>query len=128
MGGLTTTYAGTLIGFLVGPTSSLTKPTWYMALVTSTTSAAAGGTEATGGSYARTAIGTLTVTTNSATNAADIQAPWATADWGTIVGADFYDASTAGNRIAWSMLASSVSILNKDRFIVRAGDLVTTQT
>jgi hypothetical protein len=93
--------------------------TMYCALFTAAPTSAGGGTEATGGSYARVAV------TNNATNfpAASSQIkrngtaitfPTPTADWGTIIGAGWYDASTGGNLLAYGPFGTSRSVLNGD--------------
>src|ERR1043166_8364109 len=75
----------------------------YIGLVTTTPSDSAAGTEVTGGSYARVdskgkwaAPSAGAVATN-----ADVVFPTATADWGTVVGFNIYDALSAGNRLGW---------------------------
>jgi hypothetical protein len=106
--------------------------TLYVALFTVLpTAAGTGGTEVTGGSYARVAV------TNDATNfpAASggaksngtvITFPAATADWGTIVGFGIYDASTVGNLLYFSALTTAREVLNLDTFKFPAGSLTFT--
>jgi hypothetical protein len=106
--------------------------TLYVALFTVLpTAAGTGGTEVTGGSYARGAV------TNDATNfpAASggaksngtvITFPAATADWGTIVGFGIYDASTVGNLLYFSALTTAREVLNLDTFKFPAGSLTFT--
>ena|SRR3990167_6825504 len=110
-----------------------TRPaTVYVALFTVTPGEAGGGTEVTGGSYARVAV------TNNATNfpaslyqgksnATTITFPTATADWGTIVGTALFDASTAGNMLFWSALNASKVVSNGDVFRFQDDDLVFTE-
>lgn len=87
-----------------------------------------GGTEVSGGSYARQSF-TLTAASGGATsNSADIVFPTATADWGTIVGVGIYDASTAGNLLVHSTLNVSKQVLTGDTFKILAGDLDITVT
>lgn len=88
--------------------------TWYFALVTIVGNPGSPGTEVTGGSYARQAFasslvnwsgtqgaGTTTASTGTSgilTNNVAITFPAPTADWGTVVGYELWDALTGGNR------------------------------
>ncbi len=89
--------------------------TVYAALYTAAPSDSGGGTEATGGAYARVAI------TNNATNwpaAASgaksngtvITFPTATANWGTVTHFGIFDAATAGNLLNWGALTTSQAV------------------
>lgn len=86
--------------------------TYYAALFTAAPSDSGGGTEVSGGSYARKAI------TNNSTNfpaassgskalavAQTFVTP--TGSWGTVTHAALYDASTAGNLVTWWALTAS---------------------
>jgi hypothetical protein len=104
--------------------------TLYVGLFTANPSDTAGGTEVTGGSYARVAVtsslanwagtqsagstaassGTSGTTSNN--NAITFPAP--TANWGTITGAAIFDASTSGNMLTWSALTASKTVNNGD--------------
>lgn len=92
-----------------------TIPNFYLALFTAAPTDAGGGTECTGGSYARKAIANNS--TNFPAAAAGIKnlhvaqtfvTP--TASWGTATHWGFYDALTAGNLIVWAPLTSSQTI------------------
>jgi hypothetical protein len=66
-----------------------------------------GGTEVSGGGYARQSF-TLTAASGGATsNAADITFGPATANWGTIVAVGIFDAATGGNMLMYGNLATS---------------------
>jgi len=106
----------------------------HFALFTSAPNDAGGGTEVSGGSYARVAVATagsnFTVNSgdpSSAVNAVDITFPIATANWGTITHFGIFDASTAGNMRYWGALPVAREILNGDRVICYAGDCVITE-
>lgn len=104
-------------------TGAVTRPTaWYVALFTVAPGETGGGTEVSGGSYARMAAG-LTVSGDTATNAAAIEWAAATASWGTVVAAAIMDASTAGNMLAYGTLTTSKTIATGDVFRIPAGDL-----
>ena len=78
-----------------------------------------GGTEVSGGSYARVSLATAvgswtapaTVSTNRQTkNNTAITFPTATANWGTVVGIGWYDANAAGNLLWYDDLTSSQTV------------------
>lgn len=107
-----------------GPTSL------YVALLTAAPSDTGGGTEVTGGAYARVAVtsslanwagtqaaGSTTASTgNSGTtsNNAAITFPAPTANWGTITHFAIYDASTGGNPQYYGALSTSKTVNNGD--------------
>lgn len=103
---------------------SFTFPsTLYCALFTVAPTASGGGTEVTGGSYARVSMTVNTTNFTSSTasltrNAVAITFPAPTADWAPsatpVVGAAWFDASTSGNMIMYGPLATSRTILNGD--------------
>jgi len=104
--------------------------TTYVAIFTATPTAAGGGTEVSGGSYARVAItssltnwagtqGATTTAVSSGTsgltsNNNSITFPAPTATWGVITGMGIYDASTAGNLLLFSPLAITKTVNNGD--------------
>src|SRR3990167_6609668 len=118
--------------------ATFTKPTTlYIALFTAAPTDAGGGTEVTGGSYARQALnpsdtnwyatqggttGASSGTGGATSNALEVSFQQATANWGTIVAAAIFDASTSGNMLFWGNLASSKIINSGDQFRIAAGD------
>lgn len=101
--------------------SAVTRPTsWTVALYTVAPGEAGGGTEVTGGSYARTAV-TFSVTGDTATNTANVEFPTATAGWGTVVAVGVFDNASA--LVAYANLATSRTIASGDVFRIPAGDL-----
>ena len=97
--------------------------TVYVALFTTATTDAGGGTEVSGGAYARQSI-TLTAASGGASeNSADITFPQATADWGTITHVALMDALTGGNMLMHTALDASKTVNNGDTFKINAGDL-----
>jgi hypothetical protein len=97
--------------------------TVYVALFTAAPSDAGGGTEVSGGSYARQAAGLSAASGGASSNAADITYPQATADWGTVTHCALFDALTSGNMLMWTPLDASKTINNGDTFKINAGDL-----
>jgi len=94
----------------------------YVGLFTSSPTDADSGTEVSGGSYVRRA-GTFTVSGNTATTTGALEWPTATASWGTITHIGIYDASSAGNLLAWAALTASKTIASGDVFRIPAGDI-----
>ena len=106
--------------------SAFTAPsTLHVALYTVAPSDTGGGTEVSGGAYARQ-TGAFTVSgTNptTATNSAAIEYPTATANYGTVVAVGILDASSSGNLLAYSTLDASKVVSSGDVFRFNAGDL-----
>ena len=103
-------------------TASFTKPTQlHAALFTAAPGETGGGTEVSGGAYARVQRDPLDAnwTAASATdgltdNAADITFPAPTANWGTVSHTALHDASTAGNMLFYGALDQSKTVNNGD--------------
>ena len=107
-----------------------TPATWYVALFTAAPSDTGGGTEVTGGSYARVAVtagltqwagtqsaGSTTAssgTGGTSSNNAAVTFPAPTASWGTVTHFGIFDASTAGNLWVWGALNTSKTINTGD--------------
>ena len=109
MAGLTNYLEDKIMNHVFGSTT-FTKPTnYYVGLLTATPSDSAGGTEVSGGSYARQ-ICAFTITgtgTALATNTSAITFPTATADWGIIGWVGIYDAVSSGNLVCFQNLQKS---------------------
>tara|TARA_B100000085_G_scaffold96803_1_gene87871 strand:+ start:699 stop:1091 length:393 start_codon:yes stop_codon:yes gene_type:complete len=106
--------------------NAFTAPsTLYVALYTVAPSDTGGGTEVSGGAYARqTATFTVSGTNpTTASNTAAIEYPSATANYGTVVAVGVLDASSGGNLLAYSTLDSSKVVSSGDAFRFNAGDL-----
>lgn len=122
-----------LLDHVFGNAAYSAPATLYIALYTDAPTDAGGGTEVTGGSYARKDV------TNNATNfpAASggtksndtvITFVQATADWGNIVAFGIFDASSGGNLLAWGDLTDPKNVDNGDTasFAVGAIDITLT--
>ena len=106
--------------------SAYTAPsTLYVALYTVAPSDTGGGTEVSGGGYARqTAAFTVSGTDpTQASNTAAIEYPTATANYGSVVAVGVFDASSGGNLMAYANLTSSKVVSTGDVFRFNAGDL-----
>jgi hypothetical protein len=102
--------------------------TVYFALFTVAPSDAGGGTEVSGGGYARAAV------TNNSTNfpaadngakenAVEVVFPHATGDWGEVEAVGLLDASTAGNLLAWALLGEAKNVISGDVPRLAPGDV-----
>jgi hypothetical protein len=104
--------------------------TLYVGLLTAAPSDTGGGTEVSGGSYARVSVaaslanwagtqGAGTTTASTGTNGTTsnnnaITFPAPTANWGQITHVGVYDASTAGNLLFWAALSVPKTVNNGD--------------
>jgi hypothetical protein len=96
----------------------------YVGLYTAAPTDAGGGTEVSGGSYARVSVSfSVSGTGTLCTNSAAVEFTAATASWGTIVAVGVFDASTAGNLLAWADLTVNKTIDTGDIFRIPTGDL-----
>jgi len=126
MAGFTTAGANLSLAWITN-TGSPTRPAGsYIALFTVAPTDAGGGTEVTGGSYARQAITWTTPSGASTQPNATVTFPTASADWGTIVAAAIFDASTSGTMLLWNNVTVSKSILNGDTASFTASNLTFT--
>jgi len=115
-------YLESQIGNLLFRTQTAWKPSAiYVALLTAAPSDSGGGTEVTGGSYARVAVSQLDAQWNAPSagnglfsNVNNITFPAPTANWGTITHMAIFDASTAGNMLIWGPLGISKTVNNGD--------------
>lgn len=109
----------------------------YIALMTAAPTArdGTGGTEVSGGSYARLACpnADLAAVTTSGSGVTAIQQTatnttltftTATANWGTVVGIALYDASTSGNFLEYGDLTTAQTVNNGNTFQIPSGDLI----
>jgi hypothetical protein len=117
-----------ILDHLLGAATYTPPATLYLAVFTAAPTDAGGGTEVTGGSYARLAI-TNNLTNFPASsggaksNGAVLDMVTASAGWGTVVAYALFDASSAGNMIGWADLTSPVLITNGDTLRFAAGAL-----
>jgi hypothetical protein len=122
---------GQAIGVTGASAAAGTGPTnVYCGLFTANPSDTGGGTEVTGGSYARVTIasslanwaGTQAAastvassgTGGTTSNNGAITFPAPTANWGVVTGMGLFDATTAGNLLIWAALTTSKTVNNGD--------------
>jgi len=120
---ITDYYEGKIIEHMLRNQAFTPPATIYLALYTVAPTDTGGGTEVSGGGYARQSFTLTAATAGSTSNSADIVFPTATADWGTIVAVGIFDAATAGNLLWYGNLSTSKTVLNGDTFKILAGNL-----
>lgn len=117
-----------ILDHVLGNAAYSAPATVHIALFTAAPTDAGGGTEVTGGSYARAAV------TNNATNfpaaaagaksnGAEIAFPAATASWGTVLAFGVFDAATAGNLLYWGLVTPNKAVGSGDTAKFAIGDL-----
>lgn len=124
-------FRGQALGITGATAAAGTGPaTLYMALFTTAPTDTGGGTEVTGGSYARVAItsslanwaGTQAAasttassgSTGTTSNNAAVTFPTPTAAWGVVTSIGVFDASTGGNLLIYGNLAANKTVNNGD--------------
>lgn len=115
-----------VLNHVFGGTAYTAPSTLYVALYTAAPSDSGGGTEVSGGSYARKSMPDMTVSGTSpttATNGAAVEFVTATGSWGTVTHVGVFDASTSGNLLGWAALTASKTVSSGDVFRFDAGDL-----
>lgn len=121
-----------LLDHVLGNAAYSAPATVHIALFTATPSDTGGGTEVTGGSYARAAV------TNNATNwpaaaagakanGTEIAFTEATASWGTVVAFGIFDAATSGNLLYWGDVTPNKAVASGDIARFKVGDIDITE-
>lgn len=82
----------------------------YVGLFTSAPGEAGGGTEVSGGSYARQAITFGAPSGGTVTQSGAVQFPLASASWGTVVAYGIFDAVSGGNLLAWAAVTPNLLV------------------
>lgn len=118
-----------LVDHILRGTAFTGPATTYVALFTAAPSDSGGGTEVTGGSYARVAVtsngtnwantqasgtGVSSGTSGLTSNSSAIAFPAPTASWGTVTHFGIFDASSAGNLLFHGALTASKTVNNGD--------------
>ena len=131
MAGKVTTHEASVLNVLRA--TNITAPAnVYVALFTAAPSDAQGGTEVTGGSYARQLCGFAAPsgTPRSVVNAADILYPVATAGYGPVTHFAIMSSlagSVSTDELYWAALAASKTFAINDQAVFRAGQLSVTE-
>lgn len=117
-----------LLDHMSGKTS-YTMPSVWVGLYTAAPSDAGGGTEVSGGSYARkSTVGAdwAAAASGSTSNATIITFVTASGSWGTVTHFGLFDAASAGNLLEWAALTTSKTVGSGDIASFPIGNLVRT--
>jgi len=121
-----------LLDHVLGNAAYSAPGTVWVALYTVAPTDAGGGTEATGGSYARVAV--VNNDTNwpaasggAKSNGAAVTFPQASASWGTVVAFAILDAASSGNFLYWGDLTANKVIDTGDTPSFAIGDIDITE-
>lgn len=130
-----------LVDHIFRATAYTAPATLYIGLLTAAPSDSGGGTEVTGGSYARASVtpsvanfkstngttsGASSGTGGLTSNANSITFATPSAGWGTVTHFGIYDASTTGNLLFWGSLGTSKTINSGDTVSFAADALTVT--
>ena len=126
MAGFTDYLEDKVLDHVFGGSSYSAPGTLYVGLFTAAPSDTGGGTEVSGGSYARKSMPAMTVSGTSpttATNGAAVEFVTATGSWGTVTHVGIFDASSSGNLLCWAALSASKVVASGDVIRFDQGDL-----
>jgi hypothetical protein len=112
-----------LLDHVLNNTSYTSPTTTFVGVYTVAPDDTGGGTEVTGGSYARQVLSVTTASGGVVTSDADIEFPQATANWGTVVAVGVFDEVTAGNLLMYTDLTTSKTIEAGDILKISTGSL-----
>lgn len=99
---------------------------YYLALFTTAPSEAGGGTEVSGGAYARQAVTFGNPSSGTMKNSAEIVFPTATASWGTVQAWALFDAATSGAMLWYGDIDVPKELLAADVYRIETGGLTLT--
>lgn len=95
-----------------------------VALYTAAPSDTGGGTEVSGGSYARASLGAMTSSSGGATsNVANIVFPQASGSWGTVTHFAIFDSNGTPKFIVWGALTTPQLVSTGVNYSIPAGQL-----
>lgn len=129
MAGFSDYWEAKILDHTTGKTDIGTLPTAYIGLYTAAPTDAGGGTEVSGGSYARKSTPGAdwnAASGGSVANAAAITFVQATADWGTVTHFGIFDAASGGNLLMWGTVTPNKAVQNGDTARFAAGQLTLT--
>jgi hypothetical protein len=107
--------------------TAYTSPTTvYVGLFTVAPTDAGGGTEVSGGAYARQSVAFDAASGGATANSALITFPTATAAWGTVVAFGIFDQLTGGNLLYWGTITSQ-AVADTNTATIAAGAIDITE-
>jgi hypothetical protein len=114
-----------ILNHITGRTDYNLPTNLYLGLFTAAPGEAGGGTEVSGGGYARQqTVGKWAAASGgSISTNADVDFGTASGAWGTVTHVALFDASAAGNMVWHGALASSKTVASGDGFKVSSGQL-----
>lgn len=96
--------------------------TYHIALFTASPGEAGGGTECTGGAYARVSV-TFSRTGSQVANAADAEFPVSTANRDPVTAVGIFDAASAGSLVAYKVFSAAKQYNSGQNLRFLAGEL-----
>lgn len=121
MSGMSDYLEAALIGHIFRGSAFSMPTTLAIGLLTATASDTGGGTEVTGGDYARVTLNPSAANWSAPTgndgttkNNSLLTFPTPTADWGRITHWGLYDAASSGNLLFWGALTTPKNVNNGD--------------
>lgn len=126
MSALTNFAENKLLDHLLGVAEYPMPTSLYVGLFTAAPGEGGGGTEVSGGGYARVRLTASPASSGSASNASTLTFPRATANWGIVTHVGVFDAQTGGNLLVYGALSTSVQVLTNDVVVIPAQSLVFT--
>lgn len=104
--------------------TALTSPTTvYLALYTAAPSDSGGGTEVSGGGYARQSVTFGAAASGTISNTADVSFTPSGANYGTVTNWGIFDASTGGNLLVHGSFSPSIVLNDGDTHTFSSGDI-----
>jgi hypothetical protein len=123
MSAITDSLAADIINHFFRNSSVSSPATVYMALFTAAPAAdGTGGTEVSGGSYARQAIAFGAPSGDATDNTGTITFPTASANWGSIIGVGLSFVSSAGTQKIYAALSATQVINSGGTFSIATGN------
>lgn len=123
----TTYLENALINHVLRNTALSSPTTVYIGLYTVAPTDAGGGTEVTGGSYARQSAAFSAPVSGATSNSGSVTFPAASAPWGTVVAMGIFDALSGGNLLFYGTLSVSKVVGTGDQIAFANGTLTVTE-
>lgn len=112
-----------LLDWLMGGASPTRPTTRYLALFTAAPSDSGGGTEVSGGGYARQAVTCGAAASGTCSNSGAVAYTASGANYGTVTHVGVFDALTAGNLLWHGALTASKTVNDGDTLNFAIGEL-----
>jgi hypothetical protein len=123
----TYTFAAAVTDHFLRHASQASPTTIYAALFTAAPTQSGGGTEVSGGSYARVAITFGAASSGVCANTDVVTFPTASGAWGTLTAMGIFDASTGGNLLYYGALGTPKAVTTGDVAAFGVGALSVTE-